>query len=96
MVDDQPLELVEHGQVRGVRRVPAVGASRRHRVDREHSALQEPDLYRRGMRAQKHAPGLAVVDVKGVDRAPRGMVLRDVQRVEVAPARSTSGPSAIS
>ncbi len=43
------------------------------------------------MRAQEHAPGLGELDIEGVERAAGGMVLGDVQRLEVAPARFDLG-----
>ena len=69
----------------GVRRVGSEGATRRHDVDGRLAVLHHPDLHRRGVRAQHDLLGLAEVDEDGVEAAPGGMPVGDVERLEVVP-----------
>ena len=79
LVDRQALELVEHGHVRGIRRVGAVDAARHDDVDRRRLRLHRPHLHRRGVRAQEYALG----QVERVPGRPGGVLGRMVQRGEV-------------
>ena len=80
MVDDQALDLIELRTVRGIRRIAPVDGPRGDDADRRLVALHEPDLHRRRMGAQEKVVGL---DVEAVHRVPRGMVLGDVERLEI-------------
>ena len=92
LVDDQALDLVEHGRVRGVRVAP-VHLAEAHDVHRRLLLLHDAHLHGRGVRAQQHAAvgvhdrlghGLALLDdPEGVVGGARGVAGRRVQRREV-------------
>src|SRR5271157_6005290 len=92
MVDNEPFDLVEHGEMSRVRSVLAVRPARRDGVDRQHASLEEPDLNRRCVRAQENAPWLTEVDVERVDRTSSRMILGDVESLEVPPPGLDFGP----
>src|SRR5439155_22777222 len=75
----EPLDLLEHGGVRRVERIPAVTAPRDDDPNWRWIALERPDLHRRGVRAQQHV----AAQTEAVLRVERRMVLGKVQRVEV-------------
>src|SRR5262249_41820603 len=52
LVDDEPLDLMEHGGM-GLVAVAAIGAAGDDHADRRLLRQHRPDLYRRGMRAQQ-------------------------------------------
>jgi hypothetical protein len=67
--------------------VGAIGAAGRDDPERRLLAHHRADLHRRGVRAQQHAPPLAIrpVEIEGVVHRPRRMILRDVERGEIVP-----------
>ena len=79
LVDREALELVEHRDVRGVRRVGPVDAARDHDVDRRLLRLHRARLHRRGVRAQQHV----LREVEGVLRRAGRVLGRVVERREV-------------
>ena len=88
-VDDEPLDLVEHGHVRGVGRVATEHAAGGDDVDRRRLVEHRADLHRRRVRAQDRAAGLSagrrVVEEQRVELASGGMPLAHVERLEVVP-----------
>ena len=82
-VDGQALDLVEHGRVRRVGRVPAVDAAERDHVDRRGLRLHHADLRRRRLRAEEDV----AVQEDRLPRRPRRVVGREVERVEVVVRR---------
>ena len=87
-VDPDPLELVEHREVCRVDRLIAVHAAEARDADRQdvlarfapaRSVLQDPRLHGGGVAAQQQA----TVDPERVLHVARGVVLRDVEGVEV-------------
>ena len=95
--DREPLDLVEHRQVRGVDRVAAVDGARHDDEDRRVLCLHRPHLHRRGVGAPEDVlrPGRQPVlvhhairqgrrvDVEAVLRQPRRMARRVVEGREV-------------
>ena len=65
--------------MRGIRLVGAVDASRADDADRRLARGHDARLHGRGVRAQNDV----VVDVEGVLRVARGVVLRQVEQLEV-------------
>src|SRR6185312_14109133 len=78
LVDLESLDLVEHWRVRHVGIAP-IDPSWRHDCDRRALAQHGADLHRRGMRAQE-AP---VREIERVVHRPRGVIGREVERLEV-------------
>ena len=91
-VDDQPLDLVEDGQVAGVGRVPAVGPAGGDDVDRRRLRRHHPDLHGRGVGAQQRRLGLAQLHVEGVPHAAGRMGGGHVEGLEVVPVGLDLGP----
>ena len=86
-VDGEPLDLVEHRRVRLVH-VHAVDAARRDHPEGRAPRLERTDLHRARMRAEHVRRAVVAVgprEEKGVVLLPRGMLGRDVERVEVVP-----------
>ena len=86
-VDRQTLDLVEHRRVRDVG-VPAVHAARADDPHRRLLPLHGPDLHRRGVRPQEHL----AAHVEGVLHVAGGVVLRDVEGLEVVVVELDLGP----
>ena len=80
LVDDQPLELVEHRRVRHVG-VAAIDAARRNHAQRRLVAHHGADLHGRRVRAQQPP----VREVERVVHRARRMIRRDIERLEVVP-----------
>ena len=78
LVDDQPLDLVEHGSVGGVG-VAAIGPPGDDDVDGRPLLLHGPHLHRRGVGAQHHA----LADEEGVVQRSGRMIRGGVQGLEI-------------
>ena len=78
LIHDQALDLMKHRGV-GHIRVAAINPARRDKAKRRPGVFHDPDLHRRGMRAQQAPVG----KVKGVVHGARGMMFRDIQGAEV-------------
>ncbi len=83
LVDGEALDLVERRRVRRVRRVAPVDATERDDVDGRLLRLHRADLRRRRLRAQHRL----VVEEERLQRRPRRMPEREVERVEVVARR---------
>src|SRR2546425_2396720 len=77
-VDRQPLDLVEHRRVRDVR-IAAIDPAGADDTDRRALGLHGADLHGGGVGAQERV----FREVEGVLHVPRGMILGDVQGLEV-------------
>ena len=84
LVDDQPLDLVEHRAVRGVVLVGAEHPARADDVDRRLAGQHRARLHRRGVRAQ-HDRVLGRLGPEGVLHGARRVVGAEVEGVEVQP-----------
>ena len=96
LVDDEPLDLMEHRRV-GLVGIAAIGAARADHADRRLLRQHGADLHRRRMGAQQFAlaVGLAVEE-EGVVHLARRMARREVQLGEIVDRRSRCpGPSAM-
>ena len=95
-VDDQALDLVEHRQVGGVGRVPAVGAARGDDVDGRLLGLHHVDLHVRRVGPQQHrvaaASPMSTQRVSHIDRA--GWLSGMLRASKLYQSVSISGPSA--
>ena len=95
-IHHQTFDLMEDGEVAGVRSIAAVAAARHDRVDRQRAfqdgLLHQVDLHRRGVGAQQRRLGLAEVEVEGVPHAPGRVGRGDVEGTEVEPVRLDLGP----
>src|SRR5439155_1329851 len=89
VLEDQALTLVELRTVRGVRRIAPVDSAGSDDPDRRLVALHVPDLDRRCVSPEQQG---VRVDVEAVHRVPRGMVLGDVERLEVVELVLHLGP----
>ena len=78
-VDREPLDLLEHGAVRGIERVAAVHLPRDYDPDGRRVALQGADLHGRRVGAQQHVSA-QIERVLGIHGR---MVLGEVERGEV-------------
>ena len=91
-IDQQALDLVEHGVMGGVGRVGAIDASQGDDPHRRLGLLHDADLHRAGLAAQQQPvlrPGLGERlrrgQVEVVQRVAGGMLGRDVQGLEIVP-----------
>ena len=84
-IHDERLHLVEDRQVRGVGRLATVDAPRRDDVHGWRLRLHRSYLDRARLRAEEQFGMAGDRHVQGVLHGPRGMVLGDVQRLEVVP-----------
>ncbi len=83
LVDGEALDLVEGRRVRRVGRVPPVDAAERDDVDGRLLRLHRPDLRRRRLGAEHRL----VVEEERLQRRPRRVPRREVERVEVVARR---------
>ena len=79
-VHQQAFDLVEHRRV-GLVAVAAVDLARRDDADRRLAAGHRTDLHRRGVGAQQ----ATITEVEGIVHRTRGVVRREVQRLEIVP-----------
>ena len=92
LVDDEPLELVEHGRV-GLIAVAAIGAAGNDDADRRLLRQHGPDLHRRGMRAQQQPRAVGLrIEVEGVVHVAGRMTFREVELGEIIVVGLDIGP----
>ena len=86
-IDRQAFDLMKHGRVAGVGRIVAMHRPGNHDANRRTHLLHRANLHRRGMRAQQQALALRLRllsrDEERVLRVARGMVRREIQRLEI-------------
>src|SRR5262252_4418623 len=83
LVDDEPLDLVEHGRV-GLIAVAAVGAAGDDDADRRLLRQHGPDLHRRGMRAQQQPRAVGLrIEKERVLHLARRMAFREIELGEI-------------
>src|SRR5262245_6635609 len=83
LVDDEPLDLMEHGGM-GLVAVAAVGAAGDDDADRRLLRQHRPDLHRRGMRAQQQLRAVGLrIEKERVLHLPRRMALREIEFGEI-------------
>ena len=93
-IDGEPLDLVEHVGVRGVGIVAAIDLARHDDAHRRSLLLHGVHLHGRGVRAeQMRRRSRRKIEVKRVHGVARGMVLGDVERLEIVVRRLDLSPS---
>src|SRR6516165_6999930 len=92
LVDDEPLDLMEHGGM-GLVAVAAVGAAGDDDADRRLLRQHRPDLHRRGMRAQQQLRAVGLrIEKERVLHLPRRMAFREVELGEIVVVSLDIGP----
>ena len=90
-IDGQPFDLVEHVAVRRVGIVAAIDFARHDDAHRRRLLLHGANLHGRSVRAQQVAAASAF-DVESVHVVARGMMLGNVERLEIVVRRLDLGP----